>query len=120
DEVLNPADNVSIQMEDGWLTFVPDETQTNVFRGSLNNLGVLLRSSLTNYVWQFPDGSRRIYSTRSLTNDSTVRLVALTEIEDAAGNRVSIGLDANGRVQTLTDALGQVTRFYYELADPGL
>ena len=119
DDVLNPADNVLISFEGGWLTFVPDETYTNVFHCRLRNPGLLIRSSLTNYVWLFPDGTRRLYSSDSNTNTGTIRYVAFTGIEDAAGNRVSIGLGTYGRLETLTDALGQVTRVYYELTDPG-
>ena len=118
DEPLNPAANVIIRAEGGWLTFVQDERDTNAFHCNLRNLGVLIRTSATNYVWQFPDGTKRTYATSSLSSPGS-RPMPLTGIEDAAGNRVSIGLGLYARVETVTDSLGQVTRFFYELPDPG-
>ena len=120
DDALNPLENISINFGGGWLTFVADYDDTNVFRCKLYNPGILVRASLTNYVWQCPDGTKRIYSTDSPVNNGTVRYVSLTAIEDAAGNRVSIEVNSRGRVESVTDPIGQATRFYYELTDPGI
>jgi RHS repeat-associated protein len=119
DDALNAFANVWIKVGGGWLTFVPDQTDTNIFHCQMRDPGILVRTSATNYVWQFPDGTRRIYSTSSLTNNGTLRYVSLTGIEDAVGNHVSIGLNEFARVETVTDPLGQVTQFFYELPDPG-
>jgi len=121
DDVLAPQASIFLKAGGGWLNFVPDQTDTNSFHCQMLNPGVLVRTSPTNYVWQFPDGTKRLYATSYLTNNGTFRYVPLTGIEDAAGNRVSIGLATNyyDRVETVTDALGQVTHFYYELPDPG-
>jgi RHS repeat-associated protein len=116
DDALNPYDNILINYEGGWLTFVPDYDDTNLFRCKMRSPGLLTRTSPTNFVWQFPGGAKRIYST-PLTNGG---FHFLTGIEDAAGNRISIQVEPiRGRVESVTDPLGQVTRFHYELTDPG-
>lgn len=119
DDVLNPFGNVGVKVGGGWLAFAQDQNDTNVFHCNTRNPGLLVRASATNYVWQFPDGTKRLYSTSSLTNNGTVRYVSLTGVEDAAGNRVSIGVRGYQHVDTVTDPLGQVTQFFYELTDPG-
>ena len=53
----------------------------------MRNPGILVRTSITNYVWKFPDGTERLYSTPYIGNNGTGRYVPLTGIEDAAGNQ---------------------------------
>ena len=67
DDALNPYDNILINYDGGWLTFVPDYDDTNLFRCKMRSPGFAHANFSTNFVWQFPGGAKRIYST-PLTN----------------------------------------------------
>ena len=119
DEPRNPFANLYLSIEGGWLTFKPDNDSTNEFVALHRNLGRLARTSTNSYEWLFPDGTKRLYSSGASTNAVNLRSLLLSGIEDSAGNRVTIQRNAAGRAESLTDAIGQVTRLFYELTDPG-
>jgi len=108
------------QEEGGWerLSALDDAAQS--YQGRIFNDGRVTRPDARTLVKSLPDGSKQTYSTFSDTNVYWGRIFYLSALEDPAGNRVTIQLNAGGRVESVTDPLGRVTRFYYELTDPGL
>ena len=79
------------------------------------------RFEVTGDECRLPDGSKEIFALpEPLAGISDrERRVFLTQIVDPAGNVVTLDYDADFRVVTLTDALGQVTRVSYDLpGDP--
>ena len=109
-----------LQDEGGWERFSPLDDEGQSYQGRIFNEGRFTRPDDTTIAWQFPDGTKRIYSTFSGTNVLWGRVFYLTGVEDASGNRVTIQVLPNGRVESVSDPLGRATRFYYELSDPGL
>jgi RHS repeat-associated protein len=72
------------------------------------------------YEWTFKDGSRWIYawSDGSLGSE---RRIYLSQMVDGVGDALNLGYEsaaAGFRLATITDALGQVTRFSYGSDDP--
>ncbi|UTW11525.1 RHS repeat-associated core domain-containing protein [Marinobacterium rhizophilum] len=64
------------------------------------------------YERRMPDGSRYLYA-QSDQSTYYPRRVMLTEVVDPAGNAVTLQYDARQRLNSVTDALGQITRFSY-------
>jgi RHS repeat-associated protein len=117
---LEPLGDLWLQDGGGWERFSPLDEEGKLYQGKIFNVGRVRRTASTNLTWEFPDGTQRNYTAFTGTNVAWGRTFYLTSIEDASGNRVSIQGLESGRVTSLTDALGRVTRFYYELTDPGL
>ncbi len=117
---LEPLGDLWLQEGGGWERFSPVDEEGKLYQGKIFNVGRVHRTASTNLTWEFADGTKRNYTAFTGTNVAWGRTFYLTSIEDASGNRVSIQGLETGRVNSLTDALGRVTRFYYELADPGL
>jgi len=111
--------NIWVQDEGGWLRFAATDEEGTVFHGQVRNIGQLYRTGRTQFEWRFPDGTKRIYTTPFATEVAYFRRFFLTAVEDAAGNRVTLQVTTTGRLESITDALGQTTRFFYELPDPG-
>ncbi len=117
---LEPLGDLWLQEGGGWERFSPLDEEGKLYQSRIFNVGRILRAGSTNLTWEFPDGTKRNYTAFTGTNVTWGRTFYLTSVEDASGNRVTIQGLQNGRVTSLTDALGQVTRFYYELTDPGI
>jgi RHS repeat-associated protein len=66
------------------------------------------------YERQFPDGSKDVYSFAS--SSSYPRKIFLSKHVDPAGNAISLTYDGNLKLQAVSDTLGQVTTFSYELS----
>jgi RHS repeat-associated protein len=78
--------------------------------------GALLTRASTNpirYELLKPDGSKLIYGYINGAQSSP-RRVFLSSVVDPQGNAVVLGYDNLGRLVTVTDAAGQVSRLYYE------
>lgn len=71
------------------------------------------------YERQLPDGTVEIYAEPDGAT-TYPRRIFLSRIVDPAGNAVTLGYDSMRRLETITDALGQVTRFGYHLTDAPL
>jgi RHS repeat-associated protein len=72
------------------------------------------------YERQFPDGSKHVYK-QSDNSASYPRRIFMSEIWDAAGNKVTINYNTQNRlkIDSLTDALGNITELAYDLpGDP--
>jgi len=71
-----------------------------------------VKISATNYINYHSDGSQEIFN---LAETGANPRIFRTQSVDSAGNVVSYGYDANYRLRTVTDAIGQVTVLDYEL-----
>lgn len=74
------------------------------------NQSVLTCLSATSYERTFPDGSRQVFG---LADTSSPRRVFLTEAYDPAGNKTTYNYNANFRLSSITDPLGQPVNFTY-------
>jgi uncharacterized protein RhaS with RHS repeats len=98
----------SFVFDSGSQTFAPDA----------QSHATLVKTGAASYERRLPDGSKQIYG---LSDGATSypRKIFMTQVVDPAGNAVTVGFDANFRIATLTDAVGQVTTLAYELpGDP--
>jgi YD repeat-containing protein len=102
------AENFS-GFDSGSQTYLPDP----------QSHAILARSSPTGYEKRFPDGSKQVFDL-SDGSISYPRNIFMTQVVDPAGNAVMVGYDSSFRITTLTDGLGQVTTFSYELPDDPL
>ncbi len=114
-----PLADLWLQEEGGWERFSPLDDEGRSYQGRNFNTGRLVRLDSSTIVWRLPDGAERTYTTFAGTQVAWGRVFYLSAIADRAGNRVTIQLLPSGRVESLTDPLGRVTRFHYELPDPG-
>ncbi|NWJ40971.1 MAG: hypothetical protein HXX12_08360 [Geothrix sp.] len=93
-------------------------TLTQTYAPDYFNQDQLVRTSASSYKVVHRDGSSDIYD---LTDGAIVapRTLFRTRSIDPSGNTVTYGYDAQRRLTTVTDALGQVTTLSYGLAgDP--
>lgn len=109
-----------IQEEGGWERFSALDEEGKAYQGRIFNTGRITRPDTQNLVWTFPDGSQKSYTTFTGPDVPWGRVFYLSGLTDPAGNRVTIQVQPNGRVDSITDPLGRVTRFFYELPDPGM
>lgn len=109
-----------IQEEGGWQRFSALDDEAAAYQEKTFNTGRLERPDSKTLVWTMPDGSKNTYSTFSDPEVLWGRVFFLSAVTDPAGNRITIQTSPNGRVESVTDASGRVTRFYYELTDPGI
>jgi RHS repeat-associated protein len=86
-------------------TFVSDYDQTSIERTMVG----------TDHVYRVtqPDGTVHEYA--QPVGLSANRKVLLSKVTDPAGNAATLVYDTSARLQTITDATGAVTHFYYEL-----
>jgi RHS repeat-associated protein len=68
------------------------------------------------YTRMLPDGSSQVYSQPS-TDLNGVPIFLVTSETDPRGNTISYGYDSQGRLTTITDAIGQVTTLSYGNGD---
>ncbi len=59
-----------------------------------------------------PDGSRKVFG-KIIAGSGPYPKHLLSKIVDRFGNEVVLGYDSSNRLETVSDALGQVSRFYY-------
>ena len=71
--------------------------------------------SENSYERVFPNGSKEIYGRRLVSPAFPAPRLLLTALVDRAGNQVILSYDANGRIESVSDALGQKTLFSYEI-----
>jgi YD repeat-containing protein len=89
-----------------------------VFLPNQKSQAQLVRISGTTYEKRFPDGSKEVFS-RSDGAIAAPRRIFLTSVVDATGNAATLTYDGQLRLETVSDALGQVTTFSYEMVtDP--
>lgn len=95
-------------------TYSGYDPSTDAFNPELDN-GALLVMTATDpvaYELDFRDGSKDVFSA-SDGKTAYPRKVFLTKIVDAHGNAVTLSYDAQMRLTSVTDAVGQSTNFQY-------
>jgi YD repeat-containing protein len=102
----------------GTETYTEFDAGTQTFATQWRNQTVLERTSSDSYEMRFPDGSKKIFDEPDGSSGSA-RKVFLTQIMDSAGNTVTLTYDANRRLTTITDAIGQETTISYQLGGIG-
>ena len=73
----------------------------------------LQKVSPTRWERLLPDGSKEVYDALVSPDPQGEGVFWLAQVVDPAGNAATLQYDANYRLSTSTDALGQVTTFYY-------
>lgn len=96
----------------GTNTFDGFDPATSSFAPEIYSHDLLKRTSPTSYESTSADGSRMVFNLPDGAA-SFPRKLFLTQMIDRAGNVVQIGYDANFRIATITDAIGQVTTLSY-------
>jgi RHS repeat-associated protein len=121
DDPANAAQNVDVYLRQGG-----QETYTGMGSGTsaihYRSRATVVRTSSTAYERRLPDGSVEVFGQ---PDAATVfpRRVYLTAIRDPQGNTASLAYSYESttgglRIVSATDAIGQVTTFSYESADP--
>lgn len=114
DDPVNLSANIDVYLMGGGVrTFTGFSSTDTTSEPELQTNDVLVRVCPNCYELRHPDGSKEEYAR---PDGSTVagRRIFLTKKIDAAGNAVTVGYDANLRILSLKDAIGQVTTLYYE------
>jgi RHS repeat-associated protein len=112
------ADVRYYMMGGGSRTFTGFNTNTLTFAYQQYDQTKLRRVGESSYEMLFADGSKHVFG-RSDGAVGTVRRVFLTQVVDPQGNTLTFGYDANLRLVSVTDAIGQVTTLAYgNPADP--
>lgn len=115
DDPMNPFGDVRFLPEGGGALIFTDFNPTNnVLRNLYRNRAHLVRTGTNSYELRYPDGSRKIFDQPD-GSVGTARRIFMSAVVDPAGNAVTIQFDQPGRIASVTDAIGQVTRFFYEL-----
>lgn len=116
DDPSNPLADVKYYiMGGGNRTFTGFNTATQTYTFQLLDQTKLTRTSPTSYEMLSRDGSKKVFSQPDGAVGGTTRKVFLTQVIDPFGNTVSLTYDANLRVISITDAIGQVTTLSYNL-----
>jgi RHS repeat-associated protein len=99
-------------MGGGTRTFTGFDTNTQAFASQLYDQTHLTRTGPNSYEMLWRDGSKLIFAQPDGAV-GTVRKVFLTGIQDPSGNTASLTYDANLRLVSIADAIGQVTTLSY-------
>ena len=75
----------------------------------------LAKVSATRWERLMPDGSKEVYEALVSPGPQGQGVFWLAQVVDRAGNAATLQYDSNYRLSTVTDALGQVTTFSYEV-----
>lgn len=114
DDPLNPAGDVKFAANGGGTMTFTDFNPTNkVFRNLFRNRANLVRTGTNRYEIRYPDGSKKVFDQPD-GSVGTTRKIFMSAVVDAAGNAVTVQFDQPGRITSITDAIGQETRFFYE------
>jgi RHS repeat-associated protein len=115
DDPTNPGADVTLFTPGGgYLTFTGYDSTGQSYALELISNTTLVITSSTTYEWRFPDGSKEVFSQANNVNGAG-RQVFLTQIVDAQGNSLTLKYDKKFRLVSVTDAIGQVTTFTYDL-----
>lgn len=114
DNPLSPSADVNYYiMGGGTRTFTGFDTNTQFFASQQFDQTRLTRTSAASYEMLSPNGSRKIFA-QSDGSAGTSRKIFLTQLIDPYGNAVSLTYDSSLRLVALTDAIGQVTTLSYQ------
>lgn len=115
DDPVNAGGTVQWHVRGGGRrTLTGFDAQSQSYPAEKMSQAVLVRTSSASYELRFPDGSKEIYG----LPDGAVtapRQIRLTQVMDRFGNALTLAYDSAFRLQSITDALGQVTQLEYGL-----
>ncbi len=119
DDPVKPGSNVTLFNEiGGQRAYNGYSAITRSFANEFKNHDQLTLNLDKTYTRVFPDGSSEVYG-RSDGSATYPRRLFRTQQIDSAGNKLTFGYDAQLRLVSVTDPLGQVTNLTYGLAsDP--
>lgn len=116
DQPSNPLSDVTYYMMGGGnRRFTGFDLETQTYRVQVLDRTRLRKTSSASYEMIEPDGSRKVFSKSDDGVDA--RRIFLTQMIDPADNAVTINYDADMRITSITDAIGQTTTLAYD--DPG-
>ena len=101
-------------MEEVPRTFTDYNPTNQLFQNLFRNRATLVRTGTNSYELRYPDGSKKIFDQPD-NSIGTARKIFMSALVDPAGNAATIQFDQPGRITSITDAIGQTTRFYYDL-----
>jgi RHS repeat-associated protein len=101
-------------MGGGTRTFTGFNAATKTFAFQQLDQTLLTLTEPDKYEMLSPDGSKKIFGKSDGSLNSRTRKIFVTEVIDPHGNAVSLNYDANLRLIEITDAVGQVTKIFYE------
>lgn len=119
DDPSNPGQNVTLYSTIGGRdVFTGFNATTQAFQPQYYTHGILQKTGAASYVITNTDGSKEVYA-QSDGATTSPRKVFLTQRIDPAGNAQTYSYDAQLRLTTVMDALGQTTTLSYGLTtDP--
>jgi RHS repeat-associated protein len=119
DDPVNLGANASIYVRGGGTErYSGFNSASQSYLPDPQSMATLVRTSASSYEKRFHDGSKQVFD-RSNGAAAFPRLIFMTQATDSSGNTVTIHYDSSNRIDTITDALGQVTTFSYTLSgDP--
>lgn len=97
----------------GQLSYTGFNATAGTFDPQLLNQDRLVKVSQGSYIKYHRDGSKEVFD---LAETGANPRIFRTQLVDSMGNTMSYGYDANYRIRTVTDAIGQVTVIDYDLA----
>lgn len=100
-------------MGGGTRTFTGFDNVTKTYAFQQFDQTKLTRTSPDTYEMLSSDGTRKVFS-QSDGSIGSSRKILLTQLIDPSGNAVSLSYDANLRVVSITDAIGQATKISYD------
>jgi RHS repeat-associated protein len=114
DDPMNPAGDIEFAVDGGGTFVFTDYNATNeVFKNLFRNRADLVRTGTNSYEIRYPSGWKKIFDHVG-PGIGTTRRIFMSAVVDPAGNAATIQFDQPGRITSITDAIGQKTRFYYE------
>ena len=112
DDPATPQADVTYYMRGGGnRTFTGFNATTQAFAYQVIDRTLLTRTSGTSYQLLSPDGTLLVFGQSD--GGVATRRIFLTEVIDPAGQAVSLAYDADLRITTITDAIGQQTTLTY-------
>ncbi|NYE28233.1 RHS repeat-associated protein [Rhodanobacter sp. K2T2] len=115
DDPTSVGANVQIYLPGGYARFYSGyNSSSNSFANEPQTGAILVLASTSplSYERRMPDGSKDVYSA-SDNSSFYPRHIYWTQHIDPQGNAVTLSYDSTYRLNTLTDAIGQVTTFNY-------
>ena len=112
DDPATPQADVTYYMRGGGnRTFTGFNATTQAFAYQVIDRTLLTRTSGSSYEMLSPDGKRLVFGQSD--GGVAARRIFLTQVIDPAGQAVSLAYDADLRLTTITDAIGQQTTLTY-------
>lgn len=103
---------LSVHVSGGGLERSTYDSSKEYFGPNQFSFSTIAKTGTYTYVRSFPDGSQEIFNAPD--NSSSPNRVFLSEKIDPQGNSITFAYDANSRLVSVTDEIGQVTTLQYD------